>query len=86
MNFRFHICLRVFVTLLVLGAIASAGTITGTVKNATRGNPSAGDDVVLIKLEGSMQESARTKTDSSGHFKLQTNGDGASPACSARDH
>ena len=68
MNFSFAIYLRLFVSVLILGAIASAGTITGTVKNVTRGKPSAGDDVVLIKLQGSMQESARTKTDASGHF------------------
>src|SRR5437762_6958715 len=76
MNFSFAIYIRLFVSVLILGAIASAGTITGTVKNVTRGKPSAGDDVVLIKLQGSMQESARTKTDASGHFKLQTDSAG----------
>jgi len=76
MNFSFPIYLRLFISVLILGATASAGTITGTVKNVTRGKPSAGDDVVLIKLQGSMQESARTKTDASGHFKLQTDSAG----------
>jgi hypothetical protein len=76
MNFGYRNFLRLLALVLALSAMAAAGTITGTVKNATRGKPSAGDDVVLIKLQGGMQEAARTKTDSSGHFKLQTDGEG----------
>lgn len=49
---------------------ASAESITGTVINKTTNKPAAGDDVVLIRLAQGMQEAARTKTDSRGHFTL----------------
>ena len=45
--------------------------ITGTVTNRTTNKPSAGDDVILLKLAQGMQEVARTKTDARGHFTLQ---------------
>jgi len=53
-----------------LGLFASAESITGTVVNKTNNKPSAGDDVVLIRLAQGMQEATRTKTDSKGHFTL----------------
>ncbi len=56
--------------LLLLGSFASAETITGTVTNKTTNKPGAGDDVVLIRLAQGMQEAARTKSDSHGHFSL----------------
>jgi hypothetical protein len=52
-------------------AFASAQTLTGTVKNGTTGKPSAGDDVVLLKLGQGMEEAGRTKTDSGGHFTFK---------------
>jgi hypothetical protein len=54
-----------------LTIFASAQTLTGTVKNATTGRPSAGDDVVLLKLGEGMEEAGRTKTDASGHFSFK---------------
>ena len=57
--------------LFLLGAIASAQTLTGTVKNGTTGKPAAGDDIVLIKLAQGMEEAARTKTDASGQFSFK---------------
>ncbi len=54
-----------------LGALASAQSLTGTVKNATTGTPSAGDDVVLLKLGQGMEEAGRTKTDAKGHFSFK---------------
>src|ERR1700687_4867970 len=51
-------------------AAAGANTITGTVRNQTRGDPAAGDEVILIRLNGGMQEEARAKTDSQGAFTL----------------
>ena len=48
-----------------------ADSITGVVTNKTVDKPSAGDDVVLIRLAQGMQEAARTKTDARGHFKLE---------------
>lgn len=49
---------------------ALAESITGTVTNKTNNKPSAGDDVVLIRLAQGMQESTRTKTDAKGNFTL----------------
>jgi Carboxypeptidase regulatory-like domain len=57
--------------LLALSArvpIASAGTLTGTVKNGTTGQVAAGADVILIQLQGGMQPVANTKTDAQGRF------------------
>ncbi len=54
---------------LALPAYA-AESITGVVTNGTTKKPSAGDDVVLIRLQQGMQESTRTKTDSRGRFTL----------------
>lgn len=50
---------------------AGASTLTGTVKNGTTGKPSAGDDVILLKLAGGMEEETRTKSDHRGNFTLQ---------------
>jgi hypothetical protein len=52
-------------------ASLSAETITGTVNNGTTGRPAAGDDVILITLGQGMDETARTRTDASGHFSFQ---------------
>ena len=56
---------------LLFSAAASAQTLTGTVKNSTTNQPSAGDDVVLLKLGQGMEESGRTKTDAGGKFTFQ---------------
>lgn len=62
---------------LVLALPAFAATpITGVVTNKTTGKPSAGDDVVLIRLQQGMQESTRTKTDARGHFSLDVPDEG----------
>jgi hypothetical protein len=50
---------------------AGAATITGTVKNGTTGKPSVGDDVILLKLVGGMDEESRTKSGRDGSFSLQ---------------
>src|SRR5579883_1088553 len=55
---------------LAFSTIAWAASITGTVTNKTTNKPAAGDDVVLIAFGQGMQEAARTKTDSKGHFTL----------------
>jgi hypothetical protein len=62
------------VTVLV-ATNAHAATLIGTVTNGTSNKPSAGDQVVLIKLAGGMQEAARAKTDSQGKFTLSLSGD-----------
>jgi hypothetical protein len=56
--------------MLLLGSIASAQTLAGTLKNGTTGKPSAGDEVVLIKLAQGMEEAARTKAGAGGHFSF----------------
>lgn len=55
----------------VTAAIA-ADTITGTVHNETTGQPSAGDEVVLLRLGEGMQQESRTTTDAQGAFTLNT--------------
>ena len=48
----------------------AAQTLTGTVRNATTGKPSAGDDVILLRLGEGMEEEARARTDAAGAFAL----------------
>ena len=62
--------------LLMVGAFASAQTLTGTVSNGTTGKPAAGDDVVLLKLANGMEEGGRTKTDSQGKFSFKLDDSG----------
>ena len=54
----------------LLGTVASAQTLSGTLKNGTTGKPAAGDEVILIKLGQGMEEAARTKSDGTGHFSF----------------
>ena len=56
---------------ILLSSVASAQTLSGTLKNGTTGKPAAGDDVILIKLGQGMEEAARTKADASGHFSFK---------------
>ena len=63
---------RIVPLLLCASALpALASNLTGTVTNRTNGKPSAGDEVVLIRLQQTMQETTRTKTDARGHFTLE---------------
>jgi hypothetical protein len=64
------------IALLLLSSLASAQTLTGTVKNSTTGKPAAGDDVILLSLSQGMEEAGRTKADAKGNFtfKLDTQG------------
>jgi hypothetical protein len=57
--------------LIALSSLASAQTLTGTVKNSTTNKPSAGDEVVLLKLGQGMEEAGRTKTDAKGNFSFK---------------
>ena len=67
--------LRIIFLFTLLSAAAFSADITGTVINKTTDKPSAGDDVILLKLAQGMQEVARTKTDARGQFKLSTPND-----------
>ena len=60
---------------LLIATCAHAATLTGTVTNGTTSKPSAGDEVILIKLAAGMEEAAHAKTDSQGKFTLSLSGD-----------
>src|SRR5208282_2627172 len=73
---------RVALTLLLLcfvTSVASAGTVTGTVRNGTTGKVAAGVDVILIQLQGGMQPVANTKTDAAGHYSFDNPALGTAP-------
>lgn len=70
---------RVTTTLLLSVASCFAADITGTVTNKTTNKPSAGDDVVLLKLAAAMEEEARTKSDGKGNFTLTSKSDDNTP-------
>src|SRR5215467_13115496 len=65
---RAFLCCPVLV--LMFAAAAYSVTITGTVTNGTTGKPSAGDQVVVLRLAGGMEEAGSTTTDAKGHFTL----------------
>jgi len=60
-------------------AMARAGTVHGTVMNGTTGKPATGIDLVLIQLQGGMQEVAHSKSGASGEFKFDHPALGAQP-------
>ena len=61
----------VLATLLFVCGLASAGELTGRVTNGTTKKPAVGDEVLLLTVSGgSEKESARAKTDGTGHFSL----------------
>jgi hypothetical protein len=70
--------LVILILTLLFAALASAETLTGTVKNATTGKPAGGDDVVLLSLGQGMEEAGRTKTEANGKFSLKFD-DASSP-------
>ena len=66
---------KALAAILLLTSFAAAQTLTGTVKNSTTGKPSAGDDVVLLKLGEGMDEAGRTQTDAKGKFSFKLDDD-----------
>lgn len=75
-----------YVRLALLGAlvlaplaIAQAGTVSGTVMNGTTGKAAVGIDLVLIQLQGGMQEVAHSKSGAQGEFTFEHPGLGAQP-------
>ncbi len=60
-------------------ASTQAGTLTGTVRNGTRGTPAANQEVVLLELQGGMQAVATTRTDAQGRFQFSHPAIGAAP-------
>jgi hypothetical protein len=67
--------------ILVLASLGTtkAGTVHGTVKNGTTGKLAPGIDLVLIQLQGSMQEVAHSRSDGNGEFTFDHPGLGAQP-------
>jgi hypothetical protein len=70
--------LRQFEILSIMSLIAgffavtsAAATISGIVRNQTSGRPAASDEVILLRLDRSMQEEARTSTNLQGMFTLE---------------
>lgn len=68
-------------TMLVCAAVlpASAGTVSGTVRNGTTHQPVAHTDVILLQLQGGMQAVATVKTDAAGHFTVSNSVLGTAP-------
>jgi hypothetical protein len=64
------------ITTLLLSTLASAQSLSGTVKNATTGKPAAGDDVILLSLGQGMEEAGRTKSDAKGNFTFKLDAQG----------
>ncbi len=60
-------------------AIAEAGTVHGTVMNGTTGKAVSGIELVLIQLQGGMQEVAHSKSGAQGEFTFDHPGLGAQP-------
>jgi len=60
------------VALLVLFSTGATGAnhVTGSVRNQSRGEPAAGDEVILIRLGNGMSVEARARTDAQGTFTL----------------
>jgi len=58
--------------LLACFPVAALATknITGSVRNLTRAEPAAGDQVILLRMEKEMREESRLKTDAGGMFSF----------------
>jgi hypothetical protein len=61
---------------LLLSRLSLAATLTGTVTNGSTNKPSAGDEVILIKLGAGMEEVAHAKTDTQGKFTVAADDSG----------
>ncbi|MBZ5523905.1 MAG: hypothetical protein LAP21_16845 [Acidobacteriia bacterium] len=66
---RVRNCLLLICCLCGIAAAADT-TITGKVRNETSGQPAAGDNVLLLRLDEGMQQEAQTKTDAQGAFAV----------------
>ena len=62
-----------WIVLLVCFSFTAFGsnTITGWVRNQSRGRPAVGDEVILVRLDQGMREEERTRTDAQGAFWLR---------------
>lgn len=78
-NRSLRLCAYSLLAILLWAAGASAGTVTGTVRNGTTGKPAPNVEMILIQLQGGMQPIANTKTDVGGRYKFDNPGLGAAP-------
>jgi hypothetical protein len=69
-------CTALIVAFLLAPALHAA-TLSGTVTNGTTNKPSAGDEVILIKLAAGMEEVGHAKTDAQGKFTFTFDDDSA---------
>jgi hypothetical protein len=60
-------------------AVAEAGTVRGTVKNGTTGQPAVGVELTLVQPMGGMQELAHAKSGAQGEFTFDNPNLGAQP-------
>ncbi len=58
---------------------AMAGTVSGVVRNGTSGQPAAGVEVILLRLQGGMEALANTKTDAEGRYHFENAAVGQQP-------
>ncbi len=71
---QFAVPFRLFLLIALLSLLTSmsaASTIVGKVVNLSRNRPSSGDDVVLYRVDQTMHEVARTKSDAHGAFRFE---------------
>jgi Carboxypeptidase regulatory-like domain len=61
---------------LMVGTLAQAAQIAGTVTDKTTGKPAAGDQVVMLDVQAGMSEAAHATTDARGHYSMTAPGDG----------
>lgn len=54
----------------LISASLLAAQISGTVTNGTTNKPASGNEVVLLSLDGGMNEVSHATTDSNGHFSI----------------
>jgi hypothetical protein len=66
--------MRAILAVALLACIApsalAANTITGVVRNQSRDQAAASDEVILIRIDGQLHEEGHTKTDQQGMFSL----------------
>ena len=73
------VVVALFVGMAATMSTAEAGTVHGTVQNGTTGKAAPGVELVLIQLQGGMQEVAHAKSGAQGEFTFDHPGLGAQP-------
>jgi len=68
-----------FAWALASTGVAHAGTVRGTVKNGTTGQPAAGVELTLVQPMGGMQEVAHAKSGAQGEFGFDNPNIGGQP-------